>query len=244
MIYFTGDTHGLKDAKKIKIFKPQPNSKLIVLGDWGGLFYNDYKKNFPILKQWIKWQKSKKFQLYVLLGNHENYDLIKNLPTKDIKTQTDKIKAKVIEVKHPLFKYIMGEIYILENGIHIIDNKRILAIRGAVSIDKHMRTEGVDWWKEEVLSFEEKQEIVDLLKNNTEPFDYIISHTAPESIAIELIKTFGVDTLKIDEVSIFLEDIYQKYLKDKFKHWYFGHFHVNWNYGKFTCLYEIIDEVK
>ena len=243
MLYFTGDTHHNLDIEKIENFNPTTkNNKLIVLGDWGGLWYSDYKKNYKLLKKWCKWQKEKNFKLFVILGNHENYNLIKRLSKIEIKDNQNHIKAKILKVITPLKNDVKCKILILENGFQLIENKKIFVIRGASSIDKEYRTENVDWWKEEELSEKEKEEIIKELEKNNK-FDYILSHTAPAFIVKKLIKEFNVNPKKLDNTSLFLEEIYQKYLKDNFKFWLFGHFHLDFKYENFIGLYnKIISE--
>ena len=243
MLYFTGDTHHNIDVEKIRNFNPQTeNNKLIVLGDWGGLWYNDYRKNYPLLKKWCKWQEEKNFKLLVILGNHENYRVINSLPKIEIKDENNHIKAKLLKVINPFKKTIKCEILILENGFQLIDGKRVFVVRGAASIDKEYRVENIDWWKEEELSEKEKEEIIRELERNNK-YDYILTHTAPAFVVEKMIKELNVNPKKLDLVSLFLEEIYDKYLKDNFKFWLFGHFHINWQYENFICLYnKIISE--
>ena len=239
MIYFTGDTHHNIDTQKIVSFNPiTKKNSLIVLGDWGGVWYRDLKKNYKLLRKWCKWQKEKNFKLFVILGNHENYDMLKRLPVVEIKDERNYIKAKKLKVINPFTKGFKCDIFILENGFQIIDNKKLFVIRGASSIDKEYRKEGVDWWRDEVLSEEEKKEIIAFLEKNDISLDYVISHTAPSFLVEKLIEKFDVNPKKIDEVSDFLDEIYNKYLKGKFKYWLFGHFHLDCEIDNFICLYQ------
>jgi len=241
MIYFTGDTHHNIDTQKIVNFTPQTKDNiLIVLGDWGGLWYRDRKKNYKLLKKWCKWQKEKNFTLFTILGNHENYSLIKTLPKKEIIDENNHIRVKHLRVVNPFTKEFKCNLYILENGFHIIQNKKIFAIRGALSVDKEYRTENVDYWKEEELNEIEKEEIINFLKNNNEKFDYIISHTAPAFIVKQLIEKYNVNPKKLDNTSLFLDKIYNKYLKNNFKFWLFGHFHLDVKINNFIGLYNSI----
>ena len=240
-IYLTGDTHHNLDIKKIADFNFTPNSKLIVLGDWGGLWYNDYRKNYKILSKWCKWQENKNFTLLALLGNHENYRLINKLPSKIIKDENNLLKIKELKVINPFkrFSPTKCKLYILENGIQIIENKKFLAIRGAASVDKENRIEGETYWKEEILSDEEKEEIIKQIEKEKN-FDFVITHTAPAFIVKTLIKKYNIEPKKLDDVSIFLEKIYKEIT---FKKWYFGHFHLDTAIDNFECLYNKIIEI-
>ncbi len=56
----------------------------------------------------------------------------------------------------------------------------ILFIGGALSIDQHHRTEGVDWWRDEELSYSEFNEILEKIEKFGKPIDIVVSHDCPE----------------------------------------------------------------
>ena len=53
---------------------------------------------------------------------------------------------------------------------------------GANSYDKEHRTEGENWWKEEMPSDEEYEKAENNLEKNSFQFDYVITHSAPTSV--------------------------------------------------------------
>ena len=63
----------------------------------------------------------------------------------------------------------------------------ILFIGGALSIDQHHRTEGVDWWRDEELSYSEFDEILEKIEKFGKPIDIVVSHDCPESV-VSIIK--------------------------------------------------------
>ena len=49
--------------------------------------------------------------------------------------------------------------------------------------------------------------------------DYILTHTPPESILVDLIPWY-----ERDAASVFLEEVKRRV---NYKHWYFGHLHID-----------------
>jgi len=240
--YFFGDTHRSIDMKKIKEVKTDINktNKFFILGDWGGLWHNNFKKDYKFLIKWINLQQEKNFELFIIPGNHENYNVINKLPETVIENKDNYIKVKILKIINPWTNKYKGTFYILKNGIHKINNKNVLTIRGAMSIDKKYRTENIDWWKQEILTEKEKENIINEIKSYNGKFDYVLSHTCPVKIAKKLVNLYNYEKIN-DPNALFLQDIYDKYLKNKFNLWLFGHFHkdyeIEYNKDKFICLY-------
>lgn len=90
-----------------------------------------------------------------------------------------------------------------------------LMIGGASSIDRHLRTEGKDWWPDEQLSYETTQEILAKLKESDPTV--VISHDAPHRVVQEI---FGVDDH--DNTRMYLDEVYMNCQPDL---WIFGHWH-------------------
>ena len=90
-----------------------------------------------------------------------------------------------------------------------------LFIGGASSIDRNLRTAGVDWWPDEQLTHKTTQEILAKIKENDPTV--VISHDAPHRIVQEM---FGVDSY--DNTRMYLDDIYMNCQPDL---WIFGHWH-------------------
>lgn len=83
-IFLTGDIHGSIDISTLNT-KNFPQQKelskhdiLICLGDFGLIWdVNESKKEE---QHWVDWLDSRNFTTIVVLGNHENYDRIEQLP--------------------------------------------------------------------------------------------------------------------------------------------------------------------
>lgn len=225
MIYVTGDTHGSLDIDKLNI-KNFPQQKImtkadyiIIAGDFGLIWSNSKEE-----KYWLNWLETRNFTTLWVDGNHENFDLLNSYPISEWNG------GKVHQISDSIYHLMRGQVF-------VIDGKKIFTFGGAMSIDKAGRTEFKSWWKQEIPSGEEFLEAeANLIKNNR-TVDFIITHTAPQGNLI----TFGIDGDKYhDPVAKMLTTFRGK----GFKHWYFGHFHIDKTSGKFTALYDKIVEMK
>ena len=120
MIYITGDTH--RDFTRLNNI--DKNNMLIILGDAGINYYlNDEDKK---LKEYLN---SYNIKLFCIQGNHEERP--ENISTYK---EVDMFGGKVfIESNYP-------NLIFAKNGeLYTIDNKQVLVIGGAYSIDKNYR---------------------------------------------------------------------------------------------------------
>jgi hypothetical protein len=124
--------------------------------------------------------------------------------------------------------WLHGLFYHLKRGeIYEINDKKILTLGGALSIDKQQRTEGLSWWREELWSKDEENYCLENLDKNDWKVDYVLSHTCPDSCIYHLM---GENNPKFnDPVAKFLEYIFANL---DFKEWRFGHFHLD---KEFLC---------
>lgn len=140
-------------------------------------------------------------KVYFVPGNHENWDRIES------------------EIgRHGLFPVeVAKNIFICPIGSTLqINNKTILFIGGADSIDKHTRILGHTWWRQEILTNID----LDYIYDNVEKADIIISHTCPNSFDVG----FQYVQKLHDPTRIVLEEILYKYKPEL---WIFGHWHHN-----------------
>lgn len=217
MIYLTGDTHGEIRRFSSKNF-PLGNSLtkddyIIILGDCG-LFWDDSSFDY----YWLDWLNEKPWTTLFLDGNHENFNLLNKLPTKEF------CGGEVGIARDSILHLKRGQVF-------EIGGKSFFVMGGAESIDKMYRERNKSWWAQELLSDEDIERGWASLENYSYKIDYVLTHTCPTS-KIPEVEKFN------DPVSMFLEDIS---VVIDFKHWYFGHFHINKSLSeKFTCLYERI----
>ena len=232
MIMLSGDLHGNTMNELTAINSRHVANKCkdpfnihyhIILGDCGFLFREAHKevdKNDKYLQDWFA---EKNYITLCVFGNHENYEKILSLPKVDI------------GIGEMVYK-VSDKIYYLQRGkIYNIEEKSFLVLGGGLSIDKNERILGLNWWKEEMWSYTEQENLFSLLKENNK-FDYIISHTAPDDF--------------IDFLEMHLKHNLRQYRDDtviinnmvngmcEYKHWYCGHYHTTITKNKFTCLYK------
>ena len=207
MIYITGDTHIPVDIGKLST-KRFPQQKemtksdyVIICGDFGGVWDGSNEE-----KYWMKWLKSKNFTTLFVDGNHENFDILYNLPIVEF------CGGMAHKVDDGIYHLIRGEAY-------NIDGKKFFVFGGASSHDKERRTEGKNWWKEELPTDEEYAEALNTLERIGWAVDYIITHCAPNRVVKKLNPDYSFDRL-----TTFLETVRQK---AKFHYWLFAHYHDN-----------------
>ncbi len=209
-IYLTGDTHGALGRLSSGAWPLGKTLKksdyLIILGDFGVLWS---ESDDPSSTYWLKWLDGKPWTTLFLDGNHENFNLLNNLPSRGMFGGTVGVASKSV------FHLRRGECY-------TIDKQKILTVGGALSIDKAYRTEGVSWWPEEMLSEADLDKIDKTLKLNNYEFDYVLTHTCPTRVKDFLMYNSGSTILDITSEQLSLVDNCISY-----KRWYFGHFHMN-----------------
>lgn len=125
-------------------------------------------------------------------------------------------------------KHSLGNYSLIEN-----EGEKIMTVRGAYSIDKIHRTEGIDWWNNEELTYEQLSNICDIY-HFIQP-NIMITHDCPSIIRDIL---FGIKDKSI--TSNALEIMFSMF---KPKLWIFGHHHksieMNYKGTKFICLNEL-----
>lgn len=218
MIFLTGDTHGDIDIHKLnsKNFDSSDLTKddfIIVLGDFGLVWNNSKEELF-----WRKWLDDKPWTTLFIDGNHENHTELDSMPV-DIWHG-----GKVHYISNNIIHLMRGQIFELEN-------RKFFIFGGADSIDKEHRKEHISWWKREMPSTFEYETGLKNLDKHHFSVDYILTHTCSNSIKDQI--DSWKDITAIEKYFDVLEE------KVSFKHWYFGHFHIDMRIDeKHTVLYE------
>lgn len=235
-VYITGDKHARfnKLLSFIEIMELTESDTVIVLGDMGLYWRKDKRDSDAFIKFY---EENYKANLYWLPGNHENYDLIKELP-KEIKNNN---------AHEEVFRVCSPHIKMLERGYYFeIEGKWFFAMGGANSIDKEQRiifekNEGCKcWWEEENITQEDLTVAACNFMVSGQTCDYVLTHAAPISVVnefqYELCTLKGMDENKIDRTSeLRLEELKNALIFDK---WYFGHYHIDKKLNsQFTCVY-------
>ena len=208
-IYLYGDLHRTIDLEPLvelsKERRVTDNDVLIILGDFGGIWYSEEEDN-----KFLNHLSNSVAYKHILFidGNHENFDRLNKLP--------------IVEMYgNPTHEVLKDKIYHLMRGYkYTIEDKTFFAMGGADSIDKYQRIANVDWWSEELPSNEEYERVFKTLDENNFTFDYIISHCT-SSYILNDISTCIHDKNK-------LTNFFDSILCDlSYKRWYFAHYHLN-----------------
>lgn len=220
MIYITGDTH--RDFSRLIYLNDKKDSTLIVLGDAGiNYLLNEEDKQ---LKSHLNGLNIK---LFCIQGNHEERP--ENISSyKEI----DMFGGKVfIEDDYP-------NLIFAKNGeIYTIDNKKVLVIGGAYSVDKEFRLMyGYNWFKDEQLSNDEMNSIVNKVKGKH--FDIVLTHTCPYKYEPREVFIQGIDQSKVDKtMEKFLDEVEANITYNK---WYCGHYHTEKQIDKLEFMFQSI----
>lgn len=214
-IHLPFDIHKLSNKKWPLGKTLSKKDVLIQLGDFGGIWYQDGENDEQ--EYWLDWLAEKQYTTAVVLGNHENYDLIEKLP--QIKKWSGTVKV---------IKRQTGDIFILERGAaYIINGQKILTIGGAFSVDKSSRTPGVSWWPQEDITPEEINNCWAVVDKYDRVFDFILTHTCPSRLISSFIHLSALNSGRVfnDRTAQFLDDIDNAI---EFQEWHFGHMHTDY----------------
>lgn len=197
---------------------------LIICGDFGFVWDNSQTD-----KWWQEWFLKRPYITCFVAGNHENHRLIATYPVVDFHGD------KAIKINEHIYCLIQG-------GMYEFDGKKFFCFGKAQSHDKEIRTEGIDWWPEEMPSKEEYDYGIRTLKLNKNKCDFVITHCAPNNVSTKI--SYGM--YKHDELTNYLQNIVAEQVT--FEHWYFGHYHLDKDIDvgdgkKYTCCYQIIHKV-
>ena len=237
-IFITGDTHGMIDWEKINTtrFPEQKNltknDYLIILGDFGGIWGDEGEDRYI-----IKTYEKRNFTTLFIDGNHENHDLLDSYPVEEWHG------GKIHKISNSVFHLMRGQVF-------EIDGKTFFTMGGAESTDKQYRKEGQSWWVREMPSDKEYKEARKNLAQYDFKVDVVLTHCAPEGYIWEKLNPiYESDMSKIisepmgsivarsgNRLTRFFDSlILARHLE--FKHWYFGHYHRNMDWDKFSLVY-------
>ncbi len=242
MIYITGDTHGIMDWKKLdssnfseQEFMNPDRDYVIIAGDFGGIWDG---ADFDAYVQ--KTYNNRNFTTLFIDGNHENHDLLDKYPIEEWHG------GKVHKISDHIIHLMRGQVY-------TIDGIRFFAMGGAKSTDKQYRKEGESWWAREMPSDEEYEEALENLRNVNFEVDVVLTHCSPEGyIGKNMSPVYNSDINRLlaanmagvvdrsgNRLTRFLDSLIVDYGL-KFKHWYFGHYHRDMDWDKFSLLFSSV----
>lgn len=223
-----GDTHSTDITDQIlqfKISKLNPGCDLIHMGDggWGGGLYDSTLDNTYAWCKIINDRCNKlDVMLYHIRGNHEN-----------------PVIWKEIAGEYSNLKFVdTGDELVFPNG------KKALIIGGGISVDRFIRKEGIDYWKDEIT-----QEV-----ELTDTYDVVFSHDCPEYFNFNTNSLYRSWYYYVNRDSTLIAEAEQQrnrvgalVEKSGAKELYYGHFHnstketVNGIYGQCIDINELYE---
>jgi Calcineurin-like phosphoesterase len=213
MKYLVGDVHGKYQQYKTLLRGKQDS---VCVGDMGvgfrrsGARDGDFFTNPPHAFM-------KKDNHRFLRGNHDN--------PAECKKHSQWIPDGTVEIDAAFPK----------EGLSC-SGRTVFFCGGAYSIDKHLRTEGYNYWSDEELSYNEADKALGVYLEYKP--DVVVTHDAPVNV-VEHIHTSH---------HRFDSSFTQRYLQNMFEQhqprlWVFGHHHTSWqmemNGTTFRCLNEL-----
>lgn len=257
MIWITGDKHG--DFKSIYWFcednecMMSKEDYIIILGDFGGIW--NYKGVTKEEEEELDKLENLPCSILFIDGNHENHKRLNAYPVEEWHGgNVHKIRPHVI--------------HLMRGQVFEIGGKKFATIGGAPSHDiqhgvldpakyeddaalkqaeidlcnKHggyqytlYRIKDRDWWAEEVPSeLEWRQAFANF--EVAGHIDFILSHEAPANVVRR------VSIFKPTDMSLRLTKL-AEFIDYNFGIWYFGHYHIDGDFGEYRCAYRSIRRI-
>ena len=247
MIFSTGDTHGdLMSRFNVDAFPEQKEMTkddiVIVAGDFG--VWN----NSATEKYVFDWLDKKPFTTVFVDGNHDNHEMLDAMPVEEWHggkvhfvrpSVIHLMRGQVFDIEGlKFFTFGGASSHDIEDGILEIDDPHFR--RKKKQLDRNRaryRINHVSWWAGELPSKEQMQEGLLNLAKHDNKVDYIITHSPYTSLMRQM--DGGAGLYQKDILTDYLQKIKQTV---DFKHWIFGHMHVNktFYWERSSCLYEQI----
>ncbi len=240
-IFLTGDLHGdVSDARLGKRLFPEGETLskddfLVVLGDFGVFWHNPPT---PEERRCLNVLSAMPWTTLFVDGNHENFDLLDALPSEERWGGPVGVAAK-------------GVYHLRRGYVYDVAGFYCFAFGGGRSVDKSVRTPGVDWWERENPSREERERGIEFLEKRGWNVDLVWTHVAPSRACDKLLEEHYAFAhtgrrMEHDPLSDYLDGLAEKL---SFKLWSFAHYHVSarpfpaGSSGLFSAEYETFREV-
>lgn len=232
-MFIIGDTHGLTNTydilsafiKENVIF----NEVFIHVGDVGVGFFK-WKQDRHELQKIDAVMRKTNCVLLMIRGNHDN-----PLYWSDAITTPE--NANVCQDLQSLTNVEL----ISDYSIRTINNKRILFVGGAISVDRNLRTEGRDYWHDEAI----RMYPLDVFEQDEYAgIDAIITHSNPDFLPPfgNVYDLFGQELGDdLTKERSYLTALYNKFNdRHPITHYFYGHHHcANVSYvdnTRFECV--------
>ena len=224
-IFVCGDIHAdishiSKRAMKKQNIKLTEKDYLIILGDFGGVWYYPESRFYKQDVYLQKWLSNQPWTTLFVDGNHENHDLLNQYPIEEWNGGN----------VHHIVKD--KTIHLMRGQIFNIDGQTIFTMGGAQSHDIEIRQEWINWWRAELPSFQEYETAINNLEKNNWKVDYVLTHCCSSSGAKELLQE-SYNSADESLLEAFFEGLTKNLIYDR---WYCGHYHMNKNISNNTTV--------
>lgn len=222
-IYFLGDIHGefYPIRKVIDILELDSTDTIVLLGDAGLNFGKRVREKDQLIK--YRMQETG-VNFFIIRGNHDDRPSNRFVKYSEDWTNTESYFGKpvYVEKEFPNIRYALDIPMIYE-----MNDKKVLVMGGAYSVDKEYRLYNkLTWYEDEQMSAEEMnmaRTYVELAQAENYKFDLVLTHTCP--LKCEPIDLFipQIDQRTVDKrMEKFFDEIEEKMNYSK---WLFGHYH-------------------
>ena len=232
-LLITGDTHGDQGAMTYLARQLREGDCLFVAGDFGYIFLNDTSEK-SYLRDVNRFLAKLNCYLVFVDGNHENHPALNAYPVTCWNgARCHKICSHIIHV-------CRGEILKIFRSEEQSEPIKIWCFGGAFSIDRQYRKLNESYWEEELPTDADYANSNKNLEAEGYQIDYAITHTCP----LYRVRTLGCYHAareegplqnyfqwvcdKLNETNEMSADGSDE-KKGRFKRWYFGHWHTDWN---------------
>jgi len=224
--YITGDTHSnfLRIKDFCRIYKPDPDDIMVILGDVGLNFYGghqDDKRKRSVSKLPLT--------LFCIHGNHEMR------PTEMPGYEETTFCGGTVWYE-PCFPNLL---FAKDGEVYDFGGKKCLVIGGAYSPDKPYRVaNGLPWFDTEQPTAEIRARVEARIAAMRGEIDYVFSHTCPKKY--EPVECFlpQVDQSKVDKSTERWLDTIESGLK--YERWYCGHWHIEKTIDRMRFMFKDI----
>ncbi len=250
-IWLTGDIHGNPERFSTGNFPEQKQLTkkdfVICLGDFGIVW--DYRGEDHSEKYWLDWLEQKTFTTLFIDGNHECFDRLEAYPVeKWLGGKVHFLRPSVIHLmrgqvfqigRQAFFTFGGAGSHDISSGILELDDPNFKEKKKKLDRDPFAlyRINHVSWWEQELPNQSEMEEGLRNLQKYNHKVDYILTHSPYTSLLKQM--DGGALLYESNYFTDYLQTIKQMI---DFKHWYFGHMHVDRIFPEesSSCLYEQI----
>jgi len=231
MFFATGDTHGDWSRFRSGNF---PEGKTLtrddyvfIMGDFG--IWDDSVRE----KQAFDWLSQKPYTICFVSGNHENYDMLEQMPVEVwCGGKVNFIRDNIIHLRRgqvftingvKIFTFGGARSHDIQQGILEPDDPQFYKKKMILSkLGGMYRINHISWWEQEMPGENELEEGVRNLEKHKWKVDYIFTHCAATDIQNQL--TGESAAYQPDRLTDYLEVIRRRV---EYRWWVFGHYHMN-----------------